>query len=358
MAIVGGEKSIRTGLLTGLFLAVALQAPARGSDAARSGTKRPPSISSLLRNYRLSRKQPDEHKAVVEQILQRGKEGATRLQKEVERELRAAYSPYRREFCARARWLGLRKYRAANKRNIAVWQEQVNCLRRDERLSKERVKSQGLPALNKLREALTVSPTEVLASTAPLAAKREALVALIAIRKRCISAQGKDPPAPAETDPEKTLVKNEEGMAMMGMAFSGKNRRIVEGIWRQRGNILLDEAIGLIDLNVMRSLLNLGGLRLNIKLCNAARGHSRDMAERKFFAHVSPVAGKATMTDRARLAGTTANGENLQMGSPTAPGANESLFLSPGHHKNMLRNSFTQAGLGHHKRYWTQMFGL
>jgi len=89
----------------------------------------------------------------------------------------------------------------------------------------------------------------------------------------------------------------------------------------------------------------------------AARGHCKDMVEKGFFSHTSPVPGKATPRDRARRAGTTANGENIAYGTTEPQRANQMWFHSPGHFKNMFGPRFRRVGLGYHERRWTQMFG-
>ena len=91
------------------------------------------------------------------------------------------------------------------------------------------------------------------------------------------------------------------------------------------------------------------------------------MAEKNFFAHESPVPGKAKPWDRVAAAGTTASAENIAAGTTAsaeniAAGqespekANESWFLSPGHHKNLF-GGHKRIGLGLHQKHWTQLFG-
>jgi uncharacterized protein YkwD len=103
--------------------------------------------------------------------------------------------------------------------------------------------------------------------------------------------------------------------------------------------------------------VGLGALELDPQLCEAARDHSKDMAEQNFFAHESPVPGKKTPWDRAAKAGTTASGENIFAGSVDAHAANLGWFYSPGHHKNMFSPGQRRIGLGRHGSHWTQMFG-
>ena len=318
--------------------------------------QRRPSVYVLMADYRKFCKDPTKRPAVIEQILQRGKPGATLLVKEVARELRGSTSRYQRDFYACGRLLGLKKYRAADKQKIAAWQEQVNGLRREGTLTEETAKSQGGPALASLRKALTVSRDDVLGGSDALSTRREAIVALLAVQKRCVSVQLEGKAPPAGPDPNDVMMQEEVALAMMGAPLSTVNRRIVETIWRSGGAILSAEAAGLIDLNVMRSLLGLRGLDLDVKLCRASRGHSKDMIERKFFDHTSPVPGKKTPWDRARQAGTTAGGECIQYGASTGAGANTWWFFSPAHHKLML-GDFTRAGLGKYKDHWTLMLG-
>lgn len=108
--------------------------------------------------------------------------------------------------------------------------------------------------------------------------------------------------------------------------------------------------------NLYRMLMGKAPLKLNPKLCDAAREHSQDMVEKDFFDHMSPIPGKRTPGDRARLHGASAGGENIHMGSDTPDGAFWSWFLSLGHHKNMLAD-YAEIGVGNYVKHWTQMFG-
>ncbi len=108
--------------------------------------------------------------------------------------------------------------------------------------------------------------------------------------------------------------------------------------------------------NLYRILVGKVPLKINPKLCDAAREHSSDMKEHKFFAHESPLPGKRTPGDRAQRHGASAGGENIFMGNKTADAAFWAWFLSLGHHKNML-GGYAEIGVGNHDTYWTQMFG-
>lgn len=107
--------------------------------------------------------------------------------------------------------------------------------------------------------------------------------------------------------------------------------------------------------NLYRMLLGKAPLKLNPKLCEAAREHSTDMEESNFFDHMSPLPGKRTPNDRAQKHGASARGENIYMGQPSADSAFWAWFFSLGHHKNMA-GDYAEIGVGHHNRHWTQMF--
>jgi len=108
--------------------------------------------------------------------------------------------------------------------------------------------------------------------------------------------------------------------------------------------------------NLYRMLIGKAPLKLNPKLCEAAREHSTDMEESDFFDHLSPLPGKRTPNDRAQRHGASARGENIYMGQPTADSAFWAWFFSLGHHKNMV-GDYVEIGVGNHNRHWTQMFG-
>lgn len=112
-------------------------------------------------------------------------------------------------------------------------------------------------------------------------------------------------------------------------------------------------------LNEFRSLFALTPLRLEEKLSDASVGHSKDMAAMGFFAHQSPVKGKKSPGDRARLAGFKHrwSGENIFMGSSSPVAAYNAWFGSDGHRFIMFANGPNLIGIGPHGRHWTMMTG-
>jgi uncharacterized protein YkwD len=112
-------------------------------------------------------------------------------------------------------------------------------------------------------------------------------------------------------------------------------------------------------LNSQRLILGLGPLQLDEKLCDAAKGHSSDMARLGFFAHESPVPEKKTPWDRARKAGFSGNasGENIFMGSAEPQSAYNGWFGSDGHRFIMLASGPNTLGVGISGVHWTMMTG-
>jgi len=117
-----------------------------------------------------------------------------------------------------------------------------------------------------------------------------------------------------------------------------------------------EEAAGVLELNRIRVRAGLSAVRLDLKLCDAGRGHSTDMVEHKFFAHDSPIPGKKSPSDRAAQAGTSGGAENIAAGQRNGHGAIRAWWYSPGHHRNMMGNH-SRTGLGRFQDHWTQMFG-
>jgi uncharacterized protein YkwD len=122
------------------------------------------------------------------------------------------------------------------------------------------------------------------------------------------------------------------------------------------GQLDQEEARAILACNLMRQLLGLNVLKIDLKLCEAARDHSADMRKLNFFAHESPVPGKKTPWDRAKNFGTSASAENIAVGYADGNLANLGWFHSPGHHKNMLGNH-RRIAVGVAGQHYTEMFG-
>ncbi|MBK1834972.1 CAP domain-containing protein [Roseibacillus ishigakijimensis] len=116
-------------------------------------------------------------------------------------------------------------------------------------------------------------------------------------------------------------------------------------------------------LNTERAILGLRPLQLEERLSAASSGHSQDMKDHGFFAHQSPVEGKKTPGDRARLAKYQGgwSGENIFMGSSSPQSAYNAWFASDGHRFIMFAGASdsgpNELGVGPVGSHWTMMTG-
>jgi uncharacterized protein YkwD len=100
-------------------------------------------------------------------------------------------------------------------------------------------------------------------------------------------------------------------------------------------------------------------------LATAALGHSKDMAEKRYFNHQEP--GGSDPAERATRAGYRWSriSENIASGQRTVEEAMAAWLDSPGHCANIMNPSMTEMGAAYavnpanenRTPYWTQMFG-
>ena len=228
-------------------------------------------------------------------------------------------------------------------------------------LTKEEIITIGDPSLQRLRELLSVNRDAVFSADSGLRTSRNALLELISIWQRAqaklpADARKEVPSPPSSSTFEPELRRMEDLAAYIATPMDAANRGVMESNFKFAKKIGAGEADGILQLNIMRIQLGLNALSIDIRLCNAARDHSSDMEEHKFFSHTSPLPGKTTPWDRAKLHGALGSAENIFMGSTSADVAIRAWWHSPGHHINML-GKHQRTALGRSGRYWTQMFG-
>ena len=116
-------------------------------------------------------------------------------------------------------------------------------------------------------------------------------------------------------------------------------------------DVIRDAVVCLV--NRERRQAGLPSVDANAKLAKAARRHSGDMVDRRYFDHRSP--GGADMADRALKVGyisrtrSWALAENLAWGSGSraTPRSIVQMWMeSPPHRANVLRSGVREAGLG------------
>jgi uncharacterized protein YkwD len=121
------------------------------------------------------------------------------------------------------------------------------------------------------------------------------------------------------------------------------------------------EEQALLDLtNKERAKAKLPALKANAKLFEAARGHAANMAKQKKMEH--ELDGK-NVAERVLATGYEYKlvGENIAYGHKLPAGAITSWMNSEGHRENLLRETFTEIGLGialdaDRRPYYAQVF--
>ena len=326
----------------------------RGAETAEKPAEKPQTtpeqekqIKLLLVTLRSPRSDAERRLRAVREMLATGPAGAAALQDYLDKELQRVGGQIKDPPST-----------AAYDDKIAQFRKTLAELRNDPNLSKEKTQEVGLPALNELtriwqqRDMFLKGHYQKYAKVATQASR---LVEFLqrwevkAKQDKWLQADGLSLGEYRE--------KAEKLLASTLPPQDEKIRRVLEENEKIMQGLPQDIIAGLRALNAMRIMCGVQPLVVDLKLCEAARLHSGDMLSRGFFSHESPVPGKKTFSDRARLAGTTASGENIYMGGNMTVDAIKAWFLSPGHHKNMLGDSRRRQGLGRAGNHWTQMFG-
>ena len=228
---------------------------------------------------------------------------------------------------------------------------------KDDEAMKPLLKTVSMPAVEALRKILAPGAAQLIeAGGEKLQAQRKLVLAMAKFRDAAHNSvlfvvARLDSITPLEAA-EKTVAEGITGFERGDLKILAQNRKLAKD-----KNIPEAEARGIAECNELRMLVGLNALLLDPKLCDAGRDHSKDMAEKGFFAHESPVPGKKLPWDRAKNFGTTASGENIFSGNTDPHEANMAWFYSPGHHKNMFSPGHLRIGLGCTGNHWTEMFG-
>jgi len=113
--------------------------------------------------------------------------------------------------------------------------------------------------------------------------------------------------------------------------------------------------------NQERAAAGCGTVKVNTKLANAARLHSRDQAGHNEMSHTGSD-GSSPWQRSERAGYTNAIGENVAMGYRTPAAVMDGWMNSDGHRANILNCDAKAIGVGvayasDGSPYWTQMFG-
>ncbi len=312
-------------------------------------------VTRLLNEFRRARNDPAGRARVIAEALTVGQPAVAPLQMGLRRELDPRLKRYREQFQRQAVAVYRRRLGQTDPAEVARLRAVVLGLQQAPDFSKEAIIARADPAMARLAEIFLIDRKSILATSEMLQRERAELVGMGQLWQQCtdfLAGERRDSAAAYSQS-----LQAEEKMAVATAApISGPARQVLLNNARLASQLDPEESQGIAQLNVMRSLLGLRPMAIDLRLCAAARDHSRDMQTQNFFSHLSPIPGKQTASDRARRQGTTADAENIYHGTTSSRTATDGWFHSPGHHKNML-GSRTRVGLGRSGTYFTQMFG-
>ena len=109
-------------------------------------------------------------------------------------------------------------------------------------------------------------------------------------------------------------------------------------------------------INGYRDVLGLPPLEMDARLLQAARRHSKEMVDLKYFAAISPTEENKDALTRLKNAGVTVDGEwseALGRGTKTATQTFWAMFDQPPYHKGMTSSMTSAIGVGKWDQYWT-----
>lgn len=360
------RNAIRTiaGLLTIVLLITKVANGQPATDRPTFTVEDRKKIKAIIGEFRRSANEPANRDAAAEKLFAYGEPGIKAFQPIIAKELSAKMRAYSALFQKVAVTENQSRIRQLDLNHVQSLQQAVLNLKEDDGLTKDRIVREGDPALSELQELLVIPTADVLANP-KVQALRETLLQtgkywerLQQFRRAGAVAAGDLPTAAAISEVlfAENLAAEEDLIAQLAMPMKPENRAVIVANKTAAKQISPEEAKCIMACNLMRNLLGLNVLKIDVKMCLAARDHSADMAKKGFFAHESPVAGKRNPSDRAKNFGTTANAENIYKGGNSGIRANKGWFHSPGHHKNML-SKHQRIGVGYHEQHFTEMFG-
>ncbi len=295
-------------------------------------------------------------------LINMGGTAPGRLISAIHTDFRSKVRKYRSNFQSEVAGLVKKRRGGVSEAEITKLQAQVNDLRKIEGLTKDQIVKNADPAMARLAELLTIDRKTVFQVVPDLSAQRKELtdlstLAAKASRQLSVSDRKLADRVPSASEVESELAETEELAVLMVLPMKSEWQDVMFDNIAVARALDPEEAAGILMLNLMRIRVGSQPLAIDLKLGDASRDHSKDMRTLGFFAHESPVSGKTSPWDRAKLAGTSASGENIFMGSTSHNAAIMAWFHSPGHFKNMMNPGFRRIGHGRVESHWTQMFG-
>jgi uncharacterized protein YkwD len=346
-------------------------------------------VNGLLQKYRAAGSDVEKKQEICLKVLAIGPAAAPLMLAAVERDLQPEMRKYLTKFQAQAVAAARQKAAKVDLNQVMAMRVAVHDLQKlGDAFTKEVIVEKIEPVVQKLKAALLLDRGEVLEKSPELKTERKKLESYAEMYERCRTLLPTQPtkqvpkkagsngnPArgvPANSSPNNGLAERktidqpaslasyfqgeEELAASLAIPQDPRTRSILAMNAKLAENLDPEEARAIMELNLTRTLLGLPAMAIDLRLCEAAREHCQDMERLKFFSHESPVEGKKSFVDRARLVGATASGENIFTGTSSGKSAHEGWFHSPGHHRNQMGNA-TRVGVGRSGTLFTQMFG-
>jgi len=354
-----------------LLTTIPLAGPARGDDLGRvlqPGVRKPDEAADLVRQALGA--DPDASRRALERLVAMGEPARPRLTAAV------------RQLLERGREVVLRAERlVGDPAKAQELQEQVNATRAKARANIKTLKKgkpievardfyeqldDRVPLLGKVLE-VRVAVCRAMAgrdhllkrwrgldaedarfdetNESALGAKAEAILALSLEEAQRIPAFGRgDPPA--------------EGSTAWHTWFYAACRAIEAYNASLKDQMSTGEFANVQAVNHYRELLGILPMEVDPRLLQAARRHSKEMADLGYFGHTSPKKEHKTASMRTKQAGYDGGtGENCAKGYPTGKAAFWGWFSSPPHHRNMVNGGNAALGVGQWGDLWTQNFG-
>ena len=318
-------------------------------------------VGRLVSDFISARRDLERRAEIVAEAIERGDAFVSAISEAIGREMNPQLQRYSNAFYQQAAGLAKKQVGSVDLQEVVELRQKVLGLQKRPDFSKELIVREGEPALKRLEELLVIDRRKVLEASTTLQADRDRLGELGKLWEQCavyVYQQLPDDENKPKEPPsfEKYLVGEESMAAGLAAPMDPRTLQVLAANHRLAARLDPEEVRAVLALNLTRNLLGLTALAIDLRLCAAARDHSNDMQTHNFFAHESPVPGKKTPWDRAKLFGTSASGENIAMGYRDGQAVNMGWFRSPGHHTNML-GDHTRVGMGLAGSHFTELFG-
>ncbi len=341
----------------------AKQKPTKPASAETLSADQRRNVNRILAHYRQAGKDMDKRSAAVREAIDAGSPATAAMMNALTRDMAPEMKRYGGKFIEEASRMAKVRLNKTDFQEVAQLRKTVLDLQIQPDFTHEIIVAKADPAMKRLEELLVINSRDVLSHSEKLQEERKKLAPLGGLWEACTVAlynQTKDKnksDQPKQMPSFESYLQGEEELAIRATApMDAATRAVLDANARLSAQLDPEEARCILAMNLTRNLLGLSALMIDLKLCEAARDHSKDMKERNFFSHESPVEGKKTPWDRAKRFGTSASGENIYMGSTNGNDANSAWFHSPGHHKNML-GGHKRVGVGRQDGHFTQLFG-